>query len=204
MHYVDRNLGFSFDLPDGWTHDPSNLTLTFFGPNGRIGSTSEVIQMQIGTILPRYMDAASREQFMAELGAGVSRTKLGDETNVVVLKKPSNSEISGVHDGIQYSIAHAHDAATQEAIERLKATFRFPSREKAIAAIESWNDPHKQAILKALKAGSPEEARRVLAEAGMPPAIERPGYTMHRVGTDDPLRRPAPSDKSKKWWQFWK
>lgn len=204
MHYIDRNLGFSFDLPEGWRHDPHNLTLTFFGPNGRIGSASEVIQMQIGTVLPRYMDTASREQFMSEPGATVSRANLGDEANVVVLKKPGNSEISAVHDGIQYSIAHAHDAATQVAIERLKATFGFPSREKAISAIESWNDPHRQAILKALKTSSPEGARRILTDAGMPPTIERPGYTIHRVGSNEPTTAPRTEPTSKKWWQFWK
>lgn len=139
---------------------------------------------------------------MAEPGATVSRTKLGDETNVVTLKRPSNSEISAVHDGIQYSIAHAHDVATQGAIDLLKATFRFPAREKAIAAIESWNDPHKQAILKALKADSPEDARRALTEAGMPPAIERHGYTIHGAATSAP--RQATSDTARKWWHFWK
>ena len=204
MHYKDRNLGFSFDLPEGWRHDEHTLTLTFFGPNGRIGYTSELIQMQIGTILPRYMDIASREKFMAEPGATVSRTRLGTETNVVILKKSSNSEISAVYDGIQYSLAHSHDAATQQAVAMLKATFKFPSREKAIAAIESWNDPHKQAILKALKAGSPEEARLTLTEAGMPPATERPGYTIHRVGSDAGTSAPRIQNVSKKWWQLWK
>lgn len=204
MHYKDKTLGFSFKLPDGWRQDEGNLTLTFFGPNGRIGCTSEVIQMQIGTVLPRYLDPSNREKFLAEPGAEVFRSKLGDEANVVVLRKASNSEISTVHDGIQYSISHSNDTATERVVERLKQSFRFPSREKAIAAIESWNDPDKQAILKALKSGSPEEARRVLSEAGMPPAIERPGYTIHRVGSNARTNGPGRRGASKKWWQFWR
>lgn len=205
MHYKDkRSLGFSFELPEGWRHDEHNLTLTFFGPNGRIGYASELIQMQIGTILPQYLDPASREKFLAEPGAEVFRSKLGDETNVVVLKKPSDSEISAVHDGVQYTIAHSNDDATQRAVERLQKSFKFPSVDEAATAIQRSNDPQKQAILRALKSGSPEEARHVLSEAGMPPVIERPGYTMHRVGTDESMNGPKRSSTPKKWWQFWK
>jgi len=204
MHYKDRNLGFSFELPEGWRHDEHNLTLTFFGPNGRIGYTSELIQMQIGTILPRYLDPDSRENFLAEPGAEVFRSKLGDETNVVVLKKPSDSEISAVHDGVQYTIAHSNDATTQRAIEQLRKSFKFPSVEQAVAAIQRSNDPQKQAILRALKSNSPEQARRVLSEAEMPPVIERPGYTMHRVGTDESTGGSESSSTPRRWWQFWR
>ncbi|MFA5177791.1 MAG: HEAT repeat domain-containing protein [Candidatus Omnitrophota bacterium] len=184
MHYKDKSLGFSFDLPEGWHHDEHNLTLTFFGPNGHIGYPFELIQMQIGTILPRYLEPESREKFLAEPGAEVLRCRLGNETNVVVLKKASDTEISVVHDEVQYTIAHSNDEATQRAVDRLKESFRFPSVEEAVAAIQRSNDPQKQAILRALKSGSPEQARHVLSEAGMPPVIERPGYTMHRVGTN--------------------
>jgi len=182
MHYKDENLGFSFDLPEGWRHDKHNLTLTFFGPKGRIGYPSELIQMQIGTILPRYLDPESREKFLAEPGAEVLRSRLGNETNVVVLKKASDTEISAVHDGVQYTIAHSNDQATQKAVDQLIESFKYPSVEEAITAIQRSNNPQKQAILRALKSGSPDQARRVLSEAGMPPVIERPGYTMHRVG----------------------
>jgi len=204
MHYKDKSLGFSFELPEGWRHDEHNLTLTFFGPNGRIGYASELIQMQIGTILPQYLDPDSREKFLAEPGAEVFRSKLGNETNVVVLKKPSDSEISAVHDGVQYTIAHSNDEATQRTIDRIKESFKFPSVQEAVAAIQRSNDPQKQAILRALKSGSSEEARRVLSEAGMPPVIERPGYTMHRVGTATPASSHARRSTQKKWWQFWK
>lgn len=30
--------GFSFELPDGWRRDEHNLQITFFGPEGRMGS----------------------------------------------------------------------------------------------------------------------------------------------------------------------
>jgi hypothetical protein len=66
MHYKDKSLGFSFDLPEGWCHDKHNLTLTFFGPNGRIGYSFELIQVRLGTILPRYVDPESRERFLNE------------------------------------------------------------------------------------------------------------------------------------------
>jgi hypothetical protein len=142
---------------------------------------SELIQIKIGTILPQYLSSASREQFLAEPGATVSRSRIGEENNVVVLRRANDSEISVVRDGVQYIIMYFHDEETQKAVNRLKESFRFPSVEEAIAAIQRSSDPKKQAILKALKSGSPEQARRALSDAGMPPVIERPGYTVHQV-----------------------
>jgi len=69
MRYENKSIGFSFELPEGWRLDERNLILTFFGPNGQIGYASELIQMQIGTILPQYLDSDSREKFLAEPGA---------------------------------------------------------------------------------------------------------------------------------------
>lgn len=200
MKYKNNNLGFSFELPEGWRHDKQNLTLTFFGPNGRIGYASELIQMQIGTILPQYHDPSSREKFMAEPGAEIFRSKLGDESNVVVLKKPNDTEITAVHDGVHYTIAHSNDATTLDAVEMLKKTFTFPSLEEAITAIQRSRDPQKQAIMQALRSNSAEEARQKLSDAGMPAVTERPGYTMHHVGSNVLDRKRT----SKKWWQFWK
>jgi hypothetical protein len=181
MHYVDESLGYSFDLPDGWQQVPHNLPLTFLGPHGRIGVPSEVIEIEIGAVLPQYLEASSRERYMAEPGTTTRRATLGDETNVVVLIRPQNLEISAVHDGVQYAIMHARDAATMGAMDLLGSTFRFPPRDRAIAAIRSWNDPQKQAMSRALKAETPEEARQILASAGMPSAIQRPGYTFHEI-----------------------
>ncbi len=54
MEYERKDLGFSFDLPDGWRRDEHNLTLSFYGPNGGADVMSELIQIKIGTILPQY------------------------------------------------------------------------------------------------------------------------------------------------------
>jgi hypothetical protein len=204
VKYKDSSLGFSFELPEGWKHDEHNLTLTFFGPDGRIGHMAELIQMQIGTILPQYHDPDSREQFMAEPGAHVSRSKLGKETNVVVLKKPSNTEITAVHDGVQYSIAHTNDSPTLKTIEKIKNTFAFPSIKEALEAIQHSANPQKQAIMRALKSASPEQARKELSDAEMPPVIERPGYTTHHVGPESSDRHYDRNVELKKWWRFWK
>jgi hypothetical protein len=45
MYYENKDLGFSFELPDGWRRDTNNLTITFYGPNGGFGVHSEVIQL---------------------------------------------------------------------------------------------------------------------------------------------------------------
>ena len=184
MRYEREDLGFSFELPEGWRRDQHNLTLTFYGPNGGLGRTSELIQIQIATIMPQFRDPSSREKFLAEPAASISRTTVGVETNAVVLRRASESEVSVVRDGIQYTIAHANDLATEKAIERLKESARFPVPAKAAAAIRRWSNPRKQALSKVLRAGSPEEARGILSNAGMPPVVQRPGYTMHSVETE--------------------
>ena len=203
MHYLSPDLGFSFDLPQGWRHDERNLTLTFYGPTGGMGLAKELIQVQIGGILPKYLDLSARERFLAEPGAEISRGKLGPETNVVIMTKPSHSEMSAVHDGIQYSIAYAIDSVTLEAINTLTGSFTFPPKEKAIDAIKRWNDPRKQAILKALKAETAKEARKTLEEAGVPVAGTGTGQVAHSSEsrtTNNSVRE----ESVRKWWQFWK
>lgn len=92
MRYENQELGLSFELPDGWRRDEHNLTISFHGPKGGRGITSELIQLLIGTILPQYCDPAKREDFLAEPGATVLRTRVGDETNAIVLKRASHTE----------------------------------------------------------------------------------------------------------------
>jgi len=77
MHYEDRNLGFSFELPDGWRKDEKILPLTFFGPRGYLGRTNELIQIKTGTIQPGFLFPDSREEFLAEPGAIARRGRLG-------------------------------------------------------------------------------------------------------------------------------
>jgi len=159
MHYEHKELGFSFNLPEGWQYDEGNIAaLTFYGPNGGIGCTTELIQIQIGTIKPQYFDPDRREKFLAKPGAKVLRSKVGDETNVVVMRKANDSEISVVRDGIHYVICHFNDAATEKAIERLKQSVIFPSREKAATAIQSWADPRSQAVSRMLHGKAPVPA----------------------------------------------
>jgi len=203
MHYENNELGFSFNLPDDWRGDEGNLTLTFFGPNGRIGCTSEVIQLKIGAILSQYHSPESREIFLAEPGAQVSRRKIGDEANVVVLKRKSNCEISAVRDGVHYNFTYSNDATTLKAIDLLCESAQFPNAEQARAANQNWSNPRRQAMNKALRADSPEQVRQILSEAGMPPSIQRPGYSIHRVTDQEPSDR-ARVKQNKKWWEFWK
>ncbi len=180
MYYERKDHGFSFELPDGWREMVGNKPLTFCGPNGYIGCTSEVIQIQIATILPKFVDPCSREKFLAEPGAEISRDKIGDETNVVVLKRQSNGEMSIVRDGMHYCITFDYDATTISAIKRLKETAKFPSCDKADAIIQQHSDPRTQAVNKVLNAGSAGEARRALRDAGIS-SIRYPGFTMHNI-----------------------
>ena len=135
--------------------DELNLTLTFYGPKGGLGIVSELIQIQIGGILPQYFPPERREKFLAEPGAQVLRTKVWGETNPVVLKKAVDSEISVVRNGIHYTMAHSHDPVTEVAIERLKQTSRFPSPQQAQSAMRSWSNPAVQAITRMLHGNIP-------------------------------------------------
>jgi len=142
--------GFSFELPDGWYRDERNLTITYFGPEGRMGSDQQLIQLQIGSILPQYHAPDAREKFLSEPGATVHRTVVGGEQNAVVLKKRSSSEISIVRDGIQYTFAHGHDSETLRAIDLVKETSRFPTAETATSELHRWSDPKAQAVSRML------------------------------------------------------
>lgn len=141
MHYERKDLGFSFDLPDGSRYDEGNLAaVTFYGPKGGIRCTSELIQIRIGTIKPQYFDPDNRAKFLAEPGADVLMGKLGDETNVVVVRNANDCEVSVVCDRIHYVICHFNDAATEQAIQRLKESVQFPSREQPAKAIQKMSE----------------------------------------------------------------
>ncbi len=199
MRYNRDDLGFSFELPNGWRRDEKNLTISFHGPNGGLGIPSELIELQIGTILAQYSDPANREEFLREPGGRVYRTKVGDETNAVVLERASHTEISVVHHGVHYNFSHANDQATVQAIEHVKRSAQFGSAARAAETIKSWPDPIKQAVGRALRADSPESARRALAEAGARGArIE--GGTFHSL---HPQAR-EPDRRRRSWWQVWK
>ena len=71
MQYRDGAVGFSFELPDGWRRDEHNITTTFSWPNGGPSASSEVIQLMIGDVLPRYVDPVKREKFLIEPGVTV-------------------------------------------------------------------------------------------------------------------------------------
>lgn len=154
----EPNKGFSFELPDGWRRDEHNIQITFFGPEGRMGSTRQVIQLQIGGILPQYHIPEAREKFLSEPGATVHRTVVGGEKNVVVLKKQSNSEMSIVRDGIHYSFAYGHDTETLRAIELVKETTRFPTQDTASSELHRWSDPKAQAVSRVLHGKTPVAA----------------------------------------------
>jgi len=166
MHYKREDLGFSFELPDGWKRDEHNLTLTFYGPNGGLGRTSELIQIGIGAILPQYFSPQSREKFLAEPGAEVLRSRVGDEDNAVLLKRARDSEISVVRDAVHYTISFAHDAVTKVAIECLKRTARFPSPQQAQSALRSASNPEHQAVARMLRGQSPVPAASTPARTG--------------------------------------
>ncbi|MFN0179565.1 MAG: hypothetical protein ACKVZ0_12270 [Gemmatimonadales bacterium] len=193
-------IGFSFQLPDGWRHDDDpNRTLSFYGPNGRAGLTTEVIQLELGGISPRFVDPANREAFLAEPGSAVERSTLGEETNVVTLRRQQYSEISAVRDGFQYVVKHGHDVATFGAVATLRRTFVFPTRDEAREAIARLSAPDQQAISRVLNAKSPEEARAILAQVGATTVRTADG-TLHRL----PDRQATHRLSERKWWQFWK
>lgn len=158
--------GFAFELPEGWRREEHNQTITFHGPQGNAGRTEQVVQLSIGGILPRFQSAAQRKAFLAEPGAEVLDGRVGDETNVAILRKATNSEISVVRDGIHYSFTHSHDSETLRAVEWMCRTATFPTLAEAQAAIEQWGNPQAQAVTRVLRAHTPEEARAALAASG--------------------------------------
>jgi hypothetical protein len=146
MHYVDKLIGFNFDLPDGWHYEQSVTLITFLGPKGKIGFNLELIQIQVSTILPQFLDAVDREKFLAETDSITCYSTLGEETNVVELIKSNDTEISAVHKGIHYIIAHSNDKTTLDAVKTLKETFRFPIITFDLIIQKLKSDPVRQNV----------------------------------------------------------
>ncbi|MBK9681514.1 MAG: hypothetical protein IPO69_22110 [Saprospiraceae bacterium] len=166
MRYANKEIGFYFDLPDGWNEIKNLIPITFCGPNGF--QSNEKIVLVLGGILPNYFSIESREKFMAEPTAEIARINLGEETNVIILKKPVDSEISAVRDGIHYTISYSNNNKTQYAIDQLCKTFRFPSSTQAANCIALWSNPNKQAISKVLMAKDVDEAYKIATKEGIP------------------------------------
>lgn len=126
MIYFDNKTGISFHLPNGWHKDEHNLILTFYGADGGLGKNYQIIQLKIGSILSQYISQKNREIYLSEPEAQVLQGKVGNEKNVVILKRTNESEISVVRDGIHYIICHSNDNETLTAIDTLCNTFLFP------------------------------------------------------------------------------
>jgi hypothetical protein len=197
MDYTDPTLGYAFRLPATWRVDRTVNPLTFFGPEGRIGAMTQLVQIRTGGIGSQYVDPANRETFMAEPGATVRRGVLGPESNVVVCEWADHTEISAVRDGIQYSIVHPHDAETRAAIQCLCDTFRFPSQDRAVNVLLKSANPSAQTMSAVLNATSSDEIHRILASST---AVKSVRHGKH--GTEYVLKRPE--GERRKWWQFWK
>lgn len=156
MRYEDGASGYSFELPAGWKKEEHIVPLTFACSNG-------VIQVQIGVPQPQYLQPATRERFLSDPGCTTVGSKcLGGEPNTVVIQNKSRNDgcISTVRDNVHYLISYtnASDPIVREAISHLLTSFRFPSQQRAAAAIESARQagPAAQVLAKTVLAGSPQ------------------------------------------------
>lgn len=125
MQYRDPRHHFFFTLPDTWRHEPSVKHPTFFGPRGRIGSRTQVIQVIAGPIMPEYVDPESRKRYLDEPGATVVDSRAGNASSAVELRRADHAEISVVHCNVHLVISHDYDPATQEAVESLRNSLVF-------------------------------------------------------------------------------
>ena len=117
--------------------------------------------MELNVLPAEYDVLEMREspEFWDEPGASTFRSNLGEETNVVVLKRLKNNEISAIHDGIHYNITYSNDVAAAEAVDRLRTTFTFPPTEAAHKVATrmrqlSTEDQEAIAISQAVSSGS--------------------------------------------------
>ena len=165
-------------MPDGWHEDEHILPITFFGPKGKMGSSHQVIQLQIGGIRQQYHSPEAREEFLIEPGATVSRTIVGGEQNAVLLKKQNDSEMSIVRDGIHYSFSYRHDPETLRAMELVRETTRFPAQETAASELHRWSDPKTQAVSRMLQGKAPSP----VPEPSKPQRKKSGGFLNHLLG----------------------
>jgi hypothetical protein len=164
---------------------------------------------------------ALRHEFQAQGATSIQFSEkpvhLGGETNVIYAEFDIGPRracaISAVRGGFLVEVrfdGNLKDPNGKEAVQHLMTTFEFttptkPLRFAPIGEVELPSPLHD-----VLTAGSPKEARAALKRYGSPPIIRRPGYTMHRLGSEPDTassgresQRPT-KRKSRKWWQFWK
>lgn len=139
MHYEDEGLGFSFTLPDGWKKMEFAIPLTFIANIG-------TIQINAGDAQENFIDSARREQHLKEPGCRIIPNKtLGGEPNTVMIENERNEGIiSTVRDNLMYNITYinANNPAMRKAIENLMVSFRFPSLDKWVQAIQEASKAH--------------------------------------------------------------
>jgi len=201
MRYLDDDLNFSFQLPEGWRKQEHTLIRTFTSGGCHL-------YIQVGDLAsPEFADADERGRYLMEPGCTCIRNRqLGDEENTVIVDHQSRGDgvISAYRDGLLYSVSYdpLSDPSLRNAIELVLSSFRFPSPEKSQAAMrDAYADPANVALSEMLRQRSPEELRERLGRAGMPAVIQRPGYSMHAIGSGVNVRA---TSKGKRWWQFWK
>lgn len=154
MRYEPFN-GFSFELPAQWDQfGHQSSPFVFVGPENAIGHRS-TIQLEIGGIMKDYISPKAREIFLYEPGTTVRRVEVRNEQNVVLFEKQNNSELSIVRDGIHYNFSFFHDPDTLRAMELVKETICFPTKETAEAELYRWSDPKIQAVSRMLHGKAP-------------------------------------------------
>ncbi len=205
MKYRDPDLGYSFDLPEGWQQDTQSLFPSFRRDAARI-------QVRVGDAAdPKFADSKERERFLMEPGCVCIKDRaLGGEPNTVIVDHETRGDgvISTYRDGFLYSISY-DNLGQQEvrlAIAAILGSFQFPSPAQAQEAMRAVHaSPAGRALSAVLHADSPEDARRRLAQAGMPPGITRPGYSIHSV-PPGPDQNEAKSGKQRRGhgWRFWR
>jgi hypothetical protein len=172
MKFEFLDLGFSFELPEGWSQDKHRINPSFLGTIFLKSDYGKIMLMP-GEIKDELVYKESREEFLRQdfrkqggtnIVFSPKPTLIGNENNVVYAEFDKGFiktyAISVVRGGFCIEIRAECDlkeGKVTEAVEQMMKTFRFTTPSKPIQFIPREETKLPSPIYEVLTARSPEE-----------------------------------------------
>jgi hypothetical protein len=205
MKFDFTELGFTFELPEGWHRSEHMINPSFIGTIFLVSDRGLILLMP-GEVKDELVDnearkKALRQEFQAQGATNLHFSSkpvyLGDEGNVVYaefdLGPKRACAISAVHGGFLVEIrfdGDLRDPNYKAVVQQLMSSFEFVTPSKPIRFVPMEEARLPSPLHDGLTAQSPEEAREMLTKCGSPPLVQGPGYTIHKLKSESDIGEP--------------
>jgi len=199
MKFDFTELGFMFELPEGWRRSEHMINPSFLGTIFLVSDRGLILLMP-GEVKDELVDIdvrkeALRQEFQAQGVTNINFSSepvcLGGEGNVIYAEFDLGPKrayaISAVHCGFLVEIRFDGDLSDPNSkadVQQLMSSFEFVTPSKPIRFVPMEEAKLPSPLHDVLTAQSPEEAREALTKSGSPPLVQRPGYTIHKLKSE--------------------